>query len=447
MNGNSINICIVGGGISGLSSAVFLKDKLKDRVNISLYEASARFGGRASTFYDESANRYFDNGHHLLAGWYSNTFDYLRLINSFDNLRFQKSLSVDFKDTSGSYYKFRCSNFLPPVNLISGLFRFNALKFADKLSVLKLIRTIKFSSINDEKLKSMNVCELFDYTKQTDNIIEYFWKPFIVSVFNADLINTSAYMFIDIIKTGFNRKNNSNLVFYKTTLKDLYVDNTINYLSSNNCEVQNNSRVTAININNNNVANISFNNSNKSFDYYIFSVPDKDLKFILKENYCKAVDEKGDFEYSPIINVYHVFDDNELTNFKLNEDFIGIYNGVFQWVFKTANDTLCTVVSDAKKYTDYDKQELIDLSKKDIFSLFPELKIKNIKYSRVIKEKNATFYPNAASILKRQNNKTKLNNLILAGDWTDTGYPSTLESAVTSGKKACDIVYQRINKF
>lgn len=444
MNGKTLNICITGGGISGLSSAVFLKNRLKDKVNISLFEASSRFGGRASTFYDDNAGRYFDNGHHILAGWYSNTFDFLKIINSYDNLNFQKSLSVDFKNISGSYYKFRCSNFLPPVNLISGLFRFNALKFSDKLSVLRLIRKIKFSDTGNEKFKLMNVKELFDFTRQTSGIIDFFWKPFIISVFNANLENTSAKMFIDMIKTGFNKKNNSKLVFYKSTLYDLYIENSIKYLKTNNCYIKNESRITDVDINEGKINNIFIGNNKHNFDYYIFSLPDNDLKLVLKENYPKVIADDNCFGYSPIINVYNVFDNNALENIKLNDDFIGIYNGVFQWIFKTSYDTLCTVISDAKEYTGYNKQELIDLSKKDIFSLFPELKKHNITHSRVIKEKKATFYPDVASLNKRKKSKTKINNLVLAGDWTDTGYPSTLESAVTSAKNACNIIAQQI---
>ena len=93
-NGN-IKVCVIGGGIAGLSAAVFL---CKNNFNVTLIEASPGLGGRAYSFFDNNIKEYVDNGQHILASWYTNTFEFLEEIGTFHRLKIQKMLNVIFYD-------------------------------------------------------------------------------------------------------------------------------------------------------------------------------------------------------------------------------------------------------------------------------------------------------------------------------------------------------------
>ena len=189
-------VCVIGGGIAGLSAAVFLKDNGFD---VTLIESSPRLGGRAYSFFDKDLNGLADNGIHILASWYENTFEFLKIIGTYDKLKFQEQLEVNFADINAKQYRFKCPKLPPPLHLIWGLWSYKPLGFKDKIGIIKLLNSAMLEKYSEEELKAMDTSELFRLTKQSSNVIDYFWKPFIVAVFNAKPENTSAWQFVQII--------------------------------------------------------------------------------------------------------------------------------------------------------------------------------------------------------------------------------------------------------
>jgi hydroxysqualene dehydroxylase len=432
-------VCIIGGGIAGLSAAVFLTSRLpREKAKITLLEASPNLGGRAYSFFDKNINTYLDIGQHILASWYENTLEFLRIIGTTDKLYFQKKLEVNFADLNGKRYRLKCPKLPPPLHLIAGVFGYNALGLNDKLGILRITRAVKKNLYTDEHLKSINADELFKLTKQSERLVNRFWKPFIVAVFNAEPEETSAWLLVNMIKKGFLAKGNSNLILPKSNLNEIYVEGSVNYLTKNNAEIKCGTRIKEIQFTGDNAEYLTTERNEKSyFDYYISSVP-----FF---EYANLTGDKASDNLlpSPIINIYHIFENN--LDKILPESFIGILEGTIQWIFRTGKNSTCVVISSAKKLIDRDKDELINLSINEIYRALPEFKKLKIGYSRVIKEKRATFVPNADSMNSRPDNTTKYKNFFIAGDWTDTGYPSTLEGAVTSGRKCAEMILNAIN--
>src|SRR5690349_13855860 len=118
------SVTVIGGGIAGLSAAVFLADKDFD---VTLVEASPKLGGRAWSFFDKTIGDTIDNGQHILASWYHNTFDFLNLIGSYDKLTFQKQLEVKFIDENAAEYILSAPNLPPPFHLVGGIMGYKAL--------------------------------------------------------------------------------------------------------------------------------------------------------------------------------------------------------------------------------------------------------------------------------------------------------------------------------
>ena len=234
------SVTVIGGGLAGLSTAAFLAEK---GYTITLIESTPKFGGRVYSFFDKASGMQIDNGQHILASWYHNTFEYLKLIGTYDKLSFQKQLEVTFADSNGVKYNLKASKLPPPLHLAGGIMGYKALKLADKLAIVKLVNRIKKNRYSESELRSINTDELFNLSSQTEKAVNYFWKPFIITVFNAEPANTSAYMFANMIRLGFIEKGGSELVLPKGYLSEIFVEPALEYLKSKNARLYSNSKV------------------------------------------------------------------------------------------------------------------------------------------------------------------------------------------------------------
>ncbi len=448
---DSRSVCVIGGGIAGLSAAVFLKQK---GFKVILIEAAPKLGGRAYSFFDKTINDFIDNGQHIFASWYENTFEFLKIIGSFAKLTFQKQLEVNFADKNGQKFKLKCPKLPPPFHLISGIMKYRALELKDKNSIIMLMKKIK--KLPDEKLKGINTDELFVLTNQTEKAVEYFWKPFIIAVFNAEPKDTSACLFAEMLKTGFLKKGNSNLVLPDDFLIEIFAEPAVKYLKESETEVINSARVSKINFNSDSIESIIIDNRNSppsswearggveiKADFYISAVSFFDFKNLIgDEVYNKEFKMIENLRSSPIVNIHLKFDagNDEI----MIERFIGLLSSPVHWVFRVKNDQVCVVISSAKDAAEMDKETLIDLVERELFKYLPEMMKYKIVSFKIIKEKRATFKPDKKSLMSRPANKTKYKNFFIAGDWTDTGLPTTIEGAVKSSKNCVNEILKSI---
>ena len=442
-NPENTKVGVIGGGIAGLSAAVFLKDKGFD---VTLIESSPRLGGRAYSYFDKDLNGLADNGVHILASWYESTFEFLKIISTYDKLKFQQRLEVNFVDLEAKLYRFKCPKLPSPLHLIWGLWSYKPLGFKDKAGITRLLIAVMLEKYTEEELKAMDTSELFKLTKQSANVIDYFWKPFIVAVFNAKPENTSAWQFVQIIETGFLRSGGSNLVFPKSNLNDLYVYASENYLNRKKANVLKSTKIEKINYGNEKINSLTlYGNNELKFDYYTSAVPFFEFKNLFTENVLNGMYDNIDkLNPSPILNIHFGLKTDDLNKI-IPDDFIGIINGNIQWVFKVSNNRICLVISSADELASKDKNEIIELCKLELLKCLPEFKNVEFVSSKVMKEKRATFLPDTASVSSRPGYKTKYNNLFLAGDWIDTGYPATIESAVKSAKLCADEILHLVS--
>ncbi|MEJ2193971.1 MAG: FAD-dependent oxidoreductase, partial [Ignavibacteriaceae bacterium] len=165
-------------------------------------------------------------------------------------------------------------------------------------------------------------------------------------------------------------------------------------------------------------------------DYVILAVPLYSLRKLLPD---WIITPDINFEYSSILNV-HIW----LKNNPLTETFYGLIDSPVHWIFNK-DSHINIVISNANHLMEKTADEIYELCMREL-KLFTVILESDVQYFRVLKEKRATFIPANQIINSRPSSKTKINNLFLAGDWTDTGLPSTIESAVKSGKIAAEHV-------
>lgn len=446
---NKKKIVIIGGGLAGLSTAVFLAESKKaKKLDISLYEGSPKYGGRSYSFKDSKTELYFDNGQHILAGWYKNTFDYLKIIDTFSKINFQKSLEVNFIDEDGSRANLKLPHIPAPFNMLAGLMRFGKFTMRDKMSLLRL-PTAFFSTG-----KGMNALEVLRKLKQTDNLVRYFWEPFIYAVFNAKAENVSGEMLINMLKKGFLKPGNSNLVIPDVNLNELFIDDAKYYFKEKGVKRYKGKKITSLVQSDGRVEAAILETGEKvEADHFISAVSFFRFSELMAGGEFDAVSR---LKPSSITSI-HIFLGEDIPESMLADNsfgMTGLIGRTVQWIFKRDPRHLSLVISgsdfiddgEGESITDAEANKIYGIAYKDLcFSIkgFSRLPIAGYK---VIKEKRATFIPDEESKAGRLQSETSIDNFYIAGDWTDTGYPATIESAITSGRKCANLILNKITE-
>jgi len=435
-SGKGKSVCVIGGGIAGLSAAVFLAEK---GFEVTLVEASPKLGGRTYSFFDKQFGGVIDNGQHILASWYKETFALLKTIGSYDKLSFQKQLNVEFADSTGSRYSLKASSLPPPLHLAGGIMGYKAIGLKDKLALIRLVNGIKKSKWPEKELAGINTDRFFELTGQTKGVIEMFWKPFIIAVFNAEPQNTSALLFAQMIMRGFIEKGGSELVLPIGFLNEVFSEPAREYLNNKKGTVHVSKAASEFSIKDNKVTSVIFEDSTElKSDYFVCTAPFFEVPRLFADNFDEVFESKLNLKYSPIVNI-HIKFDRAITDV-INGRFLGLLETNSQWVFRVKEDQVCVVISAAAKTAEKPKEEIAELAIRELKECIPLYGGVKVVSTRVLKEMRATIVPDTDSLNNRPQNRTKIKNLLVAGDWTDTGLPSTIEGAVKSGKRCAEII-------
>ncbi|MDZ7624830.1 MAG: hydroxysqualene dehydroxylase HpnE [Ignavibacteriaceae bacterium] len=420
-------VIVIGGGFAGLSAAAYLANK---KYKVTLLEASPKLGGRAYSFLDKETNSVIDNGQHILMGCYFETLKFLSLIGAKENFHFQKRLEVNFVKEGFRVLPLKSFPFVYPFNLLIGLLRFEAISFSERIRLLKVF--IKLPFLSSDKFSNMNIKEWLEKENQSQNVQDAFWRILAVGALNTSIEKASAKIFIDILKQIFLKgKKAATIVLPKYGLSESYCKNAEEFIVKNGGEIILSEPVEKLIISENRVTEI--HSSEKvflDFDFVITAIPTFALNRIIDDENNFVL---PDFKYSSILNIHLWLKKNDIP-----DGFFGLINSPVHWVFNKGTH-LNIVISDANELVNKSDEDLIEMVKdemKKFFLLDSEL----ISSYKIIKEKRATFIPSNDIIDKRPAQKTQIKNLILAGDWVDTGLPSTIESAVKSGRVAANLL-------
>lgn len=418
---NQKKIAIIGAGISGISAAMELLDK---NAAIDIFDAKTTIGGRVSGIRDHLTDDKIDNGKHLMVGAYSNFFELLSKLGTLEHLYFQKFFSVNFltksKSFNFSYGRFgKLSQFLSLLNLpdISLNDKRNAVNFLDKMQkgILSTSKT---------------ALEILHQFKFSDKIIEILWRPLILATMNTQPEIASGDIFINILKLAFFRDNNSaRLVFSNVPLNELLIP-FFDKFPNENRNINFQKIVASVDKIDDNKFKIKLKSGDEyTYDAVIFALTPFALKKIETNFHIPSLEE---FEPSPIVSLYMWSEEDFM-----KEDFYALIGSNFQWIFREYSRSLryTLTISGADNYSNLSKNEIIEFAFRDLEQTFPNFNRNFIYHSQVIIEKQATIKltPNAEQLRPIQKVS---NGIYLAGDWTKTGLPATMESAALSGKLA-----------
>ena len=433
------DVIVIGGGLSGLSTAVDLASR---GLSVLVLERSQHLGGRAYSFADEQTGEEIDNGQHLMMGCYHETRWLLRTIGSDHLATLQPNLHIDFRHPQRGTASLDCPSLPGPFHLLAGLLKLKTLSFTDRLKLLRVGLAIhKHPKSIEPSIAALTVHQWLDSLGQPEENKKYLWDILAVGSLNGDPKVVSALLFYRVLRAAFlGGKENSSLLIPKAGLSRLFDEPALRYLQSKRGEVLVGCAVDELVSQGSRVKSVRCSDGLKhEAKAFVCAVPWYAVSNLLPANEpARRAAER--MTASAILSIDLWFDRPVM-----GEDFVALLDSRVQWVFNrskifgassASGQCLALTVSGADGLIDKDARELVALAVEDLRRVFPRVGTATVVHSVVLKERRATFSQRPDIEPLRPSSRTSLENLFLAGDWTNTGYPATIEGAVMSGRKA-----------
>jgi len=411
---------IIGAGMAGLSCAVKL---VKEGREVAIYEASAHAGGRSRSFMDDSLGCMIDNGSHMLMGGCEATREYLSLIGSSEMVTEIKPASYPFLDlATGERWRIRPSGGRIPIWLMSPNRRVPGSSLSDYKDVLNIARAGPKHKVADR----VNVQGI---------LYDRLWQPLSRAVLNTDASEASAAMLWRMIRQTFLRgEAASRPFFFHRGLSPALVDPALKMLDGRGVEIRMKARLRGLGWHDYNANSLVFSEGQirvSPEDSIVLAVPPEICTDIWPEVIAPT-------ESRAIVNAHFRLDQE--IELPWGSPFLGLVNAECQWLFIRGN-VLSATISAADRLVDQPSWELANMLWSEIARVLNR-NLGRVPPWRILKERRATFAQTPAQILRRPKAKTGLRNLFLAGDWTATGLPATIEGAMQSGFEAARLVLE-----
>ena len=432
----SKRVVIIGGGFSGLAAGVSLAER---GVEVLLLERRNHLGGRAYSFVDSKTGSTVDNGQHLFMGCYHHTIAFLQTIGCLDRLKFQDTPRVDFLDREEGFFKFECPALPAPLHAVAGLLRMKGLTLGDKFRVLNVGRAIRSNGLPE----SLTVDQWLDELAQSERIRQRFWYPMVIATLNEDPRTASAKMLKRVLEEAFgNGRRGTSIGIARVGLSDLYTTGSREFIESRGGQVRTGAEVEKLDVEQGAVAAARLKTAEKiEADWFISAVPPSAFMRMLDDQTAKQFQPISKLETSPIVSINLWFDRPVI-----DREFTGLIGTRCQWIFNKdlilaaeKTNQIAVIISAARDFVDWTRDELVEMAVSELHELIPASREAKLIQSAIVKEREATMAHSVESDHLRPGPRTCLKNLVLAGDWTATGLPATIESAVMSGHKAAEI--------
>ena len=443
---------IVGGGVAGLSAGVALAAR---GARVLVLESKAVLGGRATAFNDPQTGERVDNGQHVLLGCYEETFSFLRQIGTEDRVLVQPALEVDFVDRAGMATRLRLPSMPPPLNLVAGLFDWEALSWTDRLAALRMRAPIQAAQA-EQRSKSKGqkplriaaspgetVEEWLIANGQTARLREMLWEPLALAALNQSIRQAAAPPFAAVLArmlSGGARQ--ASLALPLCPLDELYAEPSRQFIEARGGAVRIGSPAR-VRVDGGSLAHVEVRGETLHAGAVIAAVPWYGLPDLFVGDTAPLTDlqrNSAGTGASPIASV-NLWLDRRI----MQARFLGLPGRAMQWVFdkgqmfEAGSSHLTLVASGADDIIAMQNDELIALALRELRAALPEARAAKVHRASVVRERRATFSL-APGQPARPGTRTSVNNLLLAGDWIDTGLPATIEGAALSGRLAAEAV-------
>lgn len=439
---NSEPVIIIGAGWAGLAAAVELTQKGQQ---VIVYESAKQPGGRARGV--PYHNSIVDNGQHILVGAYRDTLKLMKTVGiDVHSALIRLPLSLTTIDKTKAELRLKAPRLPAPFHLLFALLFAKGLSFKQRLAAIRFGLTLrKYNYVLNEDI---SLEALLLKTRQPGILIRQLWEPLCLAILNTPVHEASANIFMQVFKDAFTKKRqDADLLLPSRDLSRLFPDAAIQYIKNNGGEVHYQSRVESLEITQQQISGLSTKKGLvKTSQLILASAPQNVNKILPDHPHLTSIKINIEhFQYEPIVTIYLQYPETT----RLPQPMLGLSSTLSQWVFDRGQlcqqpGLLSVVISSHGKHMSLDDDKLARMIHAEI-SMLLENKPALID-SFIIREKRATFACAVNINTIRPGNATKIAGLYLAGDYTDTHYPATLEGAVRSGLNAAKLCLKSINK-
>ncbi|MGI9463000.1 MAG: hydroxysqualene dehydroxylase HpnE [Aestuariivirgaceae bacterium] len=406
---------VIGAGLAGLSAAVRLAQA---GVDVVVHEQTSHAGGRARSFHDAALDAVVDNGNHLLLSGNRSALDFLSLINAGDRLTGPAGARFDFFDLETSdRWSVDLTRGPVPLWVLYKDRRVPGTTMGDYLKGLKLLTA-----------GNRSVAKLFGGQGQ---IYRRFWEPFAVAVLNTPADEAVARLLMPVIRETLAKgAEASRPLIARKGLSDTFADPALKWLARRGAEIRFNDRVSTLHRDRRRVISLLTGSGKETLgpdDAVVLAVPPWSASELMD-------DIQTPREFAPIVNIHFRLPTGTRTG--LTSPLLGMVGSVSHWIF-ARDDVISVTVSAAHDLAQQSSEQIAETVWAEVsealnMSGLPLPKV------RIIKERRATFVATPEQLARRPACTTSSHNLVLAGDWTDTGLPATIEGAIRSGEVASE---------
>jgi squalene-associated FAD-dependent desaturase len=428
------SVVVVGGGLAGIAAACELADA---GLRVTLVEKRPFLGGRSYSYRDKRSGVEVDNGQHVFLGCCTEYIRLLKRLGVWHKVHLQKRLRVRVIDKMWGESVLESRSLPPPLHLLPSLLRFRSLSPTEKARAAYAMARIR--SLDRAAHRDLDDTTFADWLRdqgQTENAIRGFWSLIVLPTLNGDVTTVSADLALMVFQEGFLRdRNGANVGWAKVGLSALLARAAREYIESRGGEVLLDQGITGLRLEDGRAVT---SGAGQEAEYVVAAVEPRSLASLLPKplRADPFFGRIGHIGMSPIVNV-HMWYDRSVTDM----EFAAFLSTPLQWVFNKSRlwgqegdgQYLDVSLSGAREFMDMSTGEIVGLFGREVQSLFPLARTAQLRRALVVKQRDATFAARPGVSRLRPRQRTPVSNLFLAGDWTDTGWPATMESAVRSG--------------
>jgi len=458
---SQLPVIVTGGGWAGLTVAVEL---VRHDMPVILLESAKQLGGRARRVpfdtqnnlddSDQEANDSasqgtekisIDNGQHLLIGAYDSTLSMLRNIGVSENSVLKREkLALNMRRIKNRDVKMVAGHLPAPLHLAWGLLFASGLSMTDRIKALQFCRAMSKSGFTIPE--DISCQELFSQHKQTRRVVKTIWEPLCIAALNTPIQTASAVVFLRILREAFSyTRSESDLLFTRVDLGSMYPDRAMDYIEKHGGNIRLGQRVISLIIENNKLKGVKLQEGEIEAQHIVLATPHYVTRKLLASHsmFSGLAEQLDKLGTQPIVTVYLQYP----THVTLNAAMTGLVDTTAQWIFDRRicgqPGLMAVVISSEGPHMDLDNQQLADKVQQEIAGFYPAWPAPEGRM--VIREKRATFDCVANCNEYRPGVETELPGLWLAGDYTNTALPATLESAVRSGNRCAQAIIKAVN--